>query len=109
MTKDGGFKKGIRRHAEETVQRWPVIINDREGKSPSPTELRLGRMFHGSAPGQRLDDILANQSSGCQVLRRVWISRTERCCEGTRRSSSADRLRLVSGRVTAGRKQHLER
>jgi hypothetical protein len=48
----------------DAVQRWPVILNDREGKSPSPTELRLGRMFHGSAAGRRRGTILPNQPGG---------------------------------------------
>jgi len=33
-------------------------IEDREGESPSPMELRLGRMFHGSATGRRRDHTL---------------------------------------------------
>jgi hypothetical protein len=33
-------------------------MNDREGESPSPTELRLGRMFHSLATGRRREQTL---------------------------------------------------
>jgi hypothetical protein len=58
----------------DAVQRWLVIVNDREGKSPSPTELRLGRMFHGSATDQRRGTIIPDQSRGRQVLHETPIS-----------------------------------
>jgi len=61
----------------DAVQRWPVIINDREGKSPSPTELALGRMFHGSATGQRRDTIIPDESRGRQALHETPISSVE--------------------------------
>jgi hypothetical protein len=49
-------------------------IDDREGSSPSPMELRLGRMFHSSAIGRRPRATLLDQSRGCQVLHEVPIS-----------------------------------
>jgi Putative manganese efflux pump len=33
-------------------------MNDREGKSPLPMELRLGRMFHSLATGRRREQTL---------------------------------------------------
>jgi hypothetical protein len=37
-------------------------IDDREGESPSPMEPRLGRMFHSSATGRRLEQLFLRRS-----------------------------------------------
>jgi hypothetical protein len=42
-------------------------IDDREGKSPSPMEPRLGRMFHNSATGRRREHTISETFGLCQA------------------------------------------
>jgi Putative glycolipid-binding len=41
-------------------------IDDREGESPSPKEIRLGRTFHGSATGRRREHTIPGALALCQ-------------------------------------------
>ena len=34
MTKNGNFKKGVRRHARDTGQRYTKALTDLQGKAP---------------------------------------------------------------------------
>ena len=62
-------------------------MDDREGESPLPTEPRLGRMFHSSATGRRLNKLFLTRS--------VFVKRFTR--EMTLREVPAARKAQVAG------------
>lgn len=65
MTKDGSFKKAVRRHAEETGQRYTEALTDLEGIE--------GRMFHRPDAERLVDHLRARY--GIDALSATQVSR----------------------------------
>src|SRR5579859_6172358 len=81
-------------------------VDDREGESPSPMELRLGRMCHSSATGRRREQSLPQTTGLRQALRPREAARRS-AAEGVGEPPSDNGVPAAGGLlVFGGRKPH---